>query len=264
MSDYFHGYDGDDSPPPYGYYSDDEYGMGQAHDDYRYYDYDDNDGDMGPPRRGLGKSGGGVVSKKCRTCGNTGHDSRTCAINKGFKGKNKKPKETAPPPPPPPPPPPVQKRTAKPAEEKACGACREIGHDRRSCPKLLGVSQQQKQEDMVTVVKKFMETMASTSSAPASTKAKSKTKKEEPSTKASSPSKSTASSSRGKAATASKQSAQTAKRSKTVNPLGASGSRGGAGVTKKSSAAAAKKKSAPAAAKSKTTNKSMNFTINWG
>ncbi|KAK6527399.1 hypothetical protein TWF694_004388 [Orbilia ellipsospora] len=74
--------------------------------------------------------------KKCRTCGNAGHDSRNCAINKGFMSKKK--------------PLPLQK-SPNIAHEKACGACREIGHDRRGCPKLLGMNKQQ-QEEVVTTV----------------------------------------------------------------------------------------------------------------
>ncbi|KAF3929316.1 hypothetical protein AA313_de0208971 [Arthrobotrys entomopaga] len=54
------------------------------------------------------------VPKKCVTCGNTGHDSRDCAITNGFQTK----------------------KTAVAIEKTGhtCGICREPGHNRRRCP----------------------------------------------------------------------------------------------------------------------------------
>ncbi|RVD84248.1 uncharacterized protein DFL_006009 [Arthrobotrys flagrans] len=279
---YFEQYDGDESPPPYSGVSDEEmmdapeyyyrYSDDDENDYYRCHDDDENDSQPSKPKPKKTPAAGKLVIKKCRTCGNAGHDSRNCAINKGFTGKNKKPKATALPPPPPPP---IQQKApkpSKPAEEKACGACREIGHDRRSCPKLLGAPEQRKQEEVVAVVKKFMETMAGAVAppVPSPVKAKSKTKKEAPPVETKVPKKQTTKGSRGKAVEAEQEKAtkphqsQTAKRSKKVKPLGASGSRGGAGIAKKYGEPAAKKKKAPAATSANVANGGINFTINWG
>ncbi|KAK6515428.1 hypothetical protein TWF506_007763 [Arthrobotrys conoides] len=318
--DYYPQYDynDDESPPPYS----DEEMMDVPEYYHQYSDQYDEENESKPvkPKPKKTPAAGKPVVKKCRTCGNAGHDSRNCAINKGFTGKDKKSKETAPPPPPPPPP--VQKKTSKsskPTEEKACGACREIGHDRRSCPKLMGASGQQKQEEVVAVVKKFMETMAGAVASPAPTpaKGKSKAKKETIAVETSAPkiskqtakktvappaaSKSVAYAKSSTAAPVKKQMArgkpivppastgrgaytpavkptwqmeaekeakprqpQTARRSKPFNPLGASGSRGGGGIAKKSSEPATKKKKAPAANTANVSNGGINFTINWG
>ncbi|KAK6363595.1 hypothetical protein TWF730_001019 [Orbilia blumenaviensis] len=246
MSDYSGEYSDRGSPPPYrGWYQDSDEDMMDAPEN----NYENDPRPLqSKPRKAPATSK--PIVKKCRTCGNAGHDSRNCAINKGFTGKDRKPKEKpAKPAPLPPPPPPVQQKVpkpSKPAEEKACGACREIGHDRRVCPKLLGVPERQKQE-VVAVVQRLMDNMT-TSPAPA--KAKSKAKKEA-STGAGVPKKQTAKSSRGQAA---EKQSKTTKRSKATNPLSA-------GIAKKPKGSATTKKKAPLAA---VKNNSINFTINLG
>ncbi|KAK6363594.1 hypothetical protein TWF730_001018 [Orbilia blumenaviensis] len=102
-----------------------------------------------------------IVLKKCRTCGNPGHDSRTCALNKDPTGNSRRPKQR-PAPSPRPPPPPKMSRPSKRAEERACGACREIGHDRRACPRLISASDHQKHSVVTTAMQTLMQTMAVT------------------------------------------------------------------------------------------------------
>ncbi|KAF3929174.1 hypothetical protein AA313_de0201788 [Arthrobotrys entomopaga] len=251
----------------------------------------------------------------------------------GIRIGGKKKKEALPLPPPPPPAPIKVSKSSKAAEEKACGACREIGHDRRSCPKLLGLIDQQKQEDLIAnTVKKIVESMAASTSTKAPKKSKAEGKKE--STEPVKPKVTTTKASRGKVVTAqgtqspqkaktlgwpetegsspapaNKQKKQTARRAKPFNPvaatsdrgkyvptmeptwqmepeevkavrpvqtakrgkpstlLGARGSKGGGGVSKKASETVAKKKATASTAVSKSVKKNMNsinLTLNLG
>ncbi|KAK6544458.1 hypothetical protein TWF694_001153 [Orbilia ellipsospora] len=194
---------------------------------YSYYDSDEDMCMYDAPKNGessskfIGEknpkaskaSAGKPTVKKCRTCGNSGHDSRNCAVNKGFTAK-KKEKETR-----------KVSASSKSVEAKACGACREIGHDRRSCLKLLGSISQQKQKNIITnTVKKVMKTMTTPTKSPA----KSKANVRKPST-----------------------------------PLGARGSKGGDGVSKKAGGKAKTKKTTISKSVKKNMN-SINLTLNLG
>ncbi|EPS41881.1 hypothetical protein H072_4167 [Dactylellina haptotyla CBS 200.50] len=200
MSGYWGHYEG--SPPPYSDDEDEEMRDAPEYDQEPMFStFDENQQLPGAGANGKAKRTAKTIPKKCRTCGNAGHDSRNCAMNKGFESKKKKKQAEAPPPPPPPPPPhdPTPAKIAKASKatnEKACGACREVGHDRRSCPALGNKpGQEEKLETFTKAIQNLAESLAAPSSNMPTPKTKT-TKATEPTPKT----KQTARSSRGKAA----------------------------------------------------------------
>ncbi|KAJ6259169.1 hypothetical protein Dda_6067 [Drechslerella dactyloides] len=62
--------------------------------------------------------------ERCLTCGNPGHISRDCALNNGYSPRLKRKRQS-----------PETPRQPDPRLQ-ACGACRQCGHNRRTCPTL--------------------------------------------------------------------------------------------------------------------------------
>ncbi|RVD84247.1 uncharacterized protein DFL_006008 [Arthrobotrys flagrans] len=99
------------------------------------------------------------VSKKCKKCGNNDHSSRPCAPTKTSPENDKGSKQNSTISPHSPP---NVSKSSKSTDERACGACRETGHDRRTCPRLIKVSDHENQKaatEALQTLQTFIENM---------------------------------------------------------------------------------------------------------